>query len=613
MNMKVNARFIKPGLVLVFICLIAAGLMIWAAWTDSAVNDEVAHIPAGYDDVHNLTYTLNPEHPPLVKALGSFPVLFLEPNFPTSSAIAPASPDDEWTVGSQFLYRSGNNTDELIRVARLAPIGITILTIIFIYLLSQMFMGPWWSLVPPFLFAFDPTILANGHYVTTDVGAAFGIVVATYYFLQHLRSRSRKSLWFAGVAFGIAQLTKFSTIILIPFFFLIYLIEHMRLGKKRRVDPLSTTEPPRQLLLDLTEIFLIGYGLVYLVYAVFMIHYPMAQQIADTTAALTQRLGGVSGFGSLIVWMAGNTVLRPLAQYLLGVVMVASHVASGTFVYAFGKVSWGSAWWYFPAIFALKTSIPALIIIATGIILAIAYSIKHLRKNHSSSISVIGEHKFFLVLVLVAFVVAYWYISIASPLDHGIRYLIPTFPFIYILAIFAISIWWEYTNVRSFWKYYVFTVLLCWVFLEAIFAAPYFLSYYNELAGGTWNGYHLATDSNYDWGQDMLRFQSFMDIHPEISQIAVGYLGRGDIHYYLGSRAIDWPSDKGNPANEGIHWFAMSIDSLEVATQPAEKSFPRNASKTYAWLTALKPQSAGMGDVPTPDYRVGTTIFIYHL
>ena len=37
--------------------------------------DELAHIPAGYGYIHNFDYRLNPEHPPLVKALAMFPVL----------------------------------------------------------------------------------------------------------------------------------------------------------------------------------------------------------------------------------------------------------------------------------------------------------------------------------------------------------------------------------------------------------------------------------------------------------------------------------------------------------------------------------------------------------
>jgi hypothetical protein len=196
----------------------------------------------------------------------------------------------------------------------------------------------------------------------------------------------------------------------------------------------------------------------------------------------------------------------------------------------------------------------------------------------------------------------------ASPLDHGIRYIIPTFPFIYILAVYA----WSRSAARPAGQY-IFSGLLLWALATALLSAPYFLSYYNPIAGGTWNGYRWATDSNYDWGQDFLRFQSFMDEHPGISKVAVGYLGRADIHYYLGDRAVDWSSAKGDPATAGIHWFAISIDTLELATQPVAQGATRRTDDMYGWLAATHRAEAGMGGVPAPDYRIGTSIFIYHL
>jgi hypothetical protein len=136
-------QYLNPIVALVGICLVAGTLMFWAAWTDSPVNDEVVHIAAGYDYVRYFTYDLNPEHPPLVKALAAVSTLFLHPTFPTSSSATSNPTINEWVVGSDFLYSSSNNADTIMRVARLVPIALTILTIIFIYLLSLMLMGPW--------------------------------------------------------------------------------------------------------------------------------------------------------------------------------------------------------------------------------------------------------------------------------------------------------------------------------------------------------------------------------------------------------------------------------------------------------------------------------------
>ena len=47
-------------------------------WNDSLIVDEIPHIGSGYAYVKKLDYRLNPEHPPLAKALAAAPLLFLD-------------------------------------------------------------------------------------------------------------------------------------------------------------------------------------------------------------------------------------------------------------------------------------------------------------------------------------------------------------------------------------------------------------------------------------------------------------------------------------------------------------------------------------------------------
>src|SRR3984885_11580337 len=147
---------------LVLICAASFSMMVWASLTDSAIDDELAHIPAGYGYVHNLDYRLNPEHPPLIKALAMLPVLFLNPVYPTNTAAWTTEINGQWDMGTAFLYNSGNDANAIIQTARIMPILITILAIILLYLLARRLMGDWWALLPTFLFAFDPTVLAHG-------------------------------------------------------------------------------------------------------------------------------------------------------------------------------------------------------------------------------------------------------------------------------------------------------------------------------------------------------------------------------------------------------------------------------------------------------------------
>jgi len=116
------------------ICLASFSLMFWASRTDSAIDDELAHIPAGYGYVSQLDYRLNPEHPPLVKALAMLPVLLLNPTYPTSNPAWTTELNGQWDMGTAFLYQSGNDANAIIQTARILPILLTILIIILICL-----------------------------------------------------------------------------------------------------------------------------------------------------------------------------------------------------------------------------------------------------------------------------------------------------------------------------------------------------------------------------------------------------------------------------------------------------------------------------------------------
>ncbi len=327
--------------------------------------------------------------------------------------------------------------------------------------------------------------------------------------------------------------------------------------------------------------------------------------------------------------------------------MALQRVDGGNTIYFLGKVRGTGGWIYFPVLFLLKEPIPTLIIVFLGLALALWWTIKRTVRNRGGRGVGIGRRMrsyltdHFGEFSLASFVVLYWGYSMHSPLNIGIRHILPTISLIFILAAVVWKQWIMQLNlnvaglteafasaarsfVASMAKYIFLILLLAWLLLETLFAAPYFLSYYNEFGGGVGGGYHFVDDSNYDWGQDLLRLQSWVNANPQVDTIAVDYFGGGNPQYYLGAKAVPWSSSMGDPADHGIHWLAVSVNTLELAIQPLAAGQSRNASSTYSWLTALRASTAGvnasgtwlggdMGNVPTPDARAGTSIFIYHL
>lgn len=679
-------------LALVAILIASFALMFTSSLRESAIMDELAHIPAGYGYVRYLDYRLNAEHPPLVKALSALPLLVLQPNFPTQDAAWVTDINGQWAMGTKFLYESGNNADLIIQLSRIAPILLTLLLVILVYIWASKLLGPLWALLPTFLLALSPTVLAHGHYVTTDLGAALGVVLATYAFLKLLEAPSRKQLMYAGLAFGIAMLMKFSTVLLIPFFAALALF-HGLITAPRDNGRKSLTErftwryarPVLHSLGRLIALFAIGCALViYPVYALFTWNYPAAKQASDTEFILTSFAGGPTPPGAtckslrcaadLTIWMTKQSATRPLAEYALGVLMVLQRSAGGNTAYFLGEVSAKGSPWYFPIVYALKEPLAVLIMVLAALALTIRnlkFHISHLISSNSFRLP--GYfHAHFTPFAMLLFVILYWVWSIQSPLNIGVRHLMPTMPFIYILTAGVWKRWLTHISApdtdslsKTLWgwvkiflvsslKRSAFALLLVWFALSVAANTPYFLSYFNELAGGTGNGYRYVTDSNYDWGQDLLRLKQWVEERSNdasiissgkapptrlpfealndlsgplkgrtddddniVDRIAVDYFGGGSPRYYLGEKAEGWWSSRGDPRNEGIRYLAVSVNTLQSAMAKTVPGFERKPEDEYSWLRELRslPQTGrlGFGSIPEPDYRAGTSIFIYDL
>ena len=615
-----------PKLFLSLIIISSFLLMLGPAKQDSAVMDELAHIPAGYSYVKFFDYRLNPEHPPLVKALSALPLLFQDLKFPIDSDAWQNQVNTEWEVGKEFLYNSGNDADKIIFYSRLAPMLLLLLLIGFTYFWANELMGRWWALLPATLIAFSPNFLAHGHYVSTDIGATLGILVSSYYFLRSINDPSRKNIAIAGIAFGFAQLLKFSAILLVPFFILIVAILLLEKTIKEIKSPVVGNKIKkifRYICVDfgrLLLIFVIGGILIYLVYALFTLNYPIEKQYSDTLS-IVQSIDNNLLTRSVLA-MSQNKITGPLGEYFLGISMAMKRASEGSLNYFLGEASNTGNWRYFPAILLMKETLPALIIIFIASILSLWNILKTAGKGGKSI-----KNKFFEYFTtnfsefsMIIFVAGYWLYSTKSNLNIGFRHIMPTLPFIYILSAQAIkklfyvapraipgSLTERFMNamhkiLNLGIKYIILFGLLIWLITGTVFAGPYYLSRFNEFFGGTFNGYKYATDSNFDWGQDLKRLKEFTDAE-KIDKIAVDYFGGGNVEYYLGDKAENWNSAMGSPLENGIKWLAVSNFTLQNATAKKADGFERNPQDEYLWLP--NPLS--------PGYKAGTSIFIYRL
>ncbi|MBI4128555.1 MAG: glycosyltransferase family 39 protein [Parcubacteria group bacterium] len=583
--------------ILAFLLLaVMFGVMVSTINTDSLTVDEDPHIGAGYSYLAKRDYRLNPEHPPLMKDLAAFPLLFLNLNFPDTLPDWTDDVNSQWNVGRAFIFGSGNDADRLIFWARIPMVLLTVFLGYFVFRWARERYGNVPALGVLFLYTFSPTIIGHGRLVTTDVAAAFGFFVGTYFYVRYLEFPSWKRLVAAGVALGIALLMKFSVVLLIPTLFIVTILwsllratltYHARDPERDRGPSASFGSLLGRYIGSLLLISLIAGGVIWIVYGYHVLDYPPERQAHDTETILQSF--GRRELADPILWLADKPFVRAIGQYFFGFLMVVQRAAGGNTTYFLGNVSSTAWWYYFPVVYLLKE--PTALLVAEGVTLVIALGAlaRFMRtsgrtagtgeRRHTRRIRIIEAcDRFFPEIVMGLVIGIYWYSSITSNLNIGIRHVIPTFPFIYLLVGFAFSQWirvprdaaYEALTVRrslramnrSFFWYGIrcvgVVVLLLWYGGATLAAYPHFLSYFNGIGGGTPNGYRYVTDSNYDWGQDLKRLQRYVR-EKGVPQIAVHYFGWAPPEYYLGDFYQPWWVERGRP--EG--YFAISATARQ--------------------------------------------------
>ncbi|MFA6183573.1 MAG: glycosyltransferase family 39 protein [Parcubacteria group bacterium] len=608
----------KHRIVITIVSIAFLTISLLNANNDSATFDEIAHIPAGYSYLTQHEMRLNPEHPPLLKDLAAIPLLFMNLNFDIAKSFwtgdLPHKWDEgQWAAGRHLVWEAKNNPDKIVFWARVPIVIISLLLGLFIFKWTKEIAGTLAGLLAFILYSFDPNVLGHNHYVTTDLGIMAFLTFSFYYFIKFIKNPTWKNVFIGGFFLGLLHLVKFSSIIALPIFGLI-LIGYPLIKKIRNEE-------------GRTKIWFtyFGKGLVAFIISLIMIWVVYFFNTFNTSKEMMTQLINFNApqsdqniksvYTRQILHSLNNTaVTRPLAEYGIGINYVFRRVAGGNGAYFIGEVSDNAFKAYFPTVFLLKETIPLIILL----ILTILFTLYQISTNiHLKSKTFFKDSwKSFLAWLghgvtqysIFGFILLYSYLSITGNLNIGLRHLFPIFPFIYILVAKKIHDFFKsFHSHKLIFAKYILALLLVWVVAEPIINYPYYLSYFNQFAGGPKNGYHYVTDSNADWGQDLKRFKTFLDQHPEIDNIRLNYFGGGKPEYYLGSKFTDWWDSK-RPIEKG--WYAVSTNQLQGSIYDTRIKKDGTPSKpddeSWRWLGTYT-------DNYKPLYQVGTSILIYHI
>ncbi len=474
------SRYAVPAGVAALLVILVAELA-FSIRGETQTWDEAAHVVAGYMYWTRGDFGMNPEHPPLVKLLAAAPLL--------GHVRAPELrgryfKETEFLTGHDFLYE--NDADWILFRSRMAASLLTIALGVIIFLAGYEMFGSGAAFVALVLFVFDPNFLAHGALVTTDAGFALFLLATTYTFYRYVKQPTIARLAVAAVVTGLALATKHSGVLLAPIFILLAAAEILR-QHYGRTEQSSARIGAWRLAGSMVVIGIVALAMLWSFYGFRFSARPNGQKMVPALSDIVSQLHHPTD-GRLLMTAAHWKVLPE--AYLIGLADV-KEVADNSATYIFAKVYPHGQWFYFPAAFLIKSTLPLLALL---LLLPLAVIVGRAGRSRE-------------VIFLTVPPGFYLAVAMASKLNLGIRHMLPVYPFLFLLAGFAAA---TLIQSRSGWACAV-AVILSFEIVSSARAFPNYIPYANELWGGPHNTYKLLTDSNVDWGQQLKWTKRYLD------------------------------------------------------------------------------------------------------
>ncbi|HEY9402576.1 MAG TPA: glycosyltransferase family 39 protein, partial [Pyrinomonadaceae bacterium] len=444
----------------------------------SITTDEIVLIPAAYAYVTSGDTQLVHEHPPLVKLLAGLPLLSSAPTLKMLPAEGGAPPRTVAQMANRVGRLWEDNHDAVERVsfvARLPFVALTLALGVLVFVFARDIFGARAALLAVALFSIEPTVIAHGRVVQTDIAAAFGYLLLCHAVYRYALSPSwPRALW-VGAASAVAILAKFSMLLAAPVVATVFavLLWRARREARGRVSKVAAHAG----LVALTVLFLIN--------AAYLFHHspPLdtdAQWIVSAFPA---------GSGSML--NAARVLSRVLPiDFVLGIFWQFAHNERGHPASLLGMYSNTGWWYYYPFAFALKTTLPFLLLSLA----ALAWG----------AYRAIGRRERRFLIVLIPFAV-YTSFVLMSRINIGIRYYLPAYALLFILGGALL----DHLLKRHRAGVLAVFALLAWAGVEAVRAYPDHMTYMNQLASRQ-PRWHYLSDSNVEWGDDVRALAAYL-------------------------------------------------------------------------------------------------------
>jgi hypothetical protein len=233
-----NRPWIRPALVLVIFAVTFLALTVASHRRESATVDEPQHLVAGYIAWKLHDYRVAPEHPPLLRMWAALPLLGM-PEIRLNTNSVYWLKGDQWRFCREFLFED-NDANHLLFRARFMIALLGVLLGILVFCWARELFGFWPATIVLGLYCAEPNLMAHSGLVTTDLGATCFIFGAVYFAWRCARGFSVANLIGLAAFFVLAQVSKYSALLLAPILLGLFLARALStapwpLGKTNRI------------------------------------------------------------------------------------------------------------------------------------------------------------------------------------------------------------------------------------------------------------------------------------------------------------------------------------------------------------------------------------------
>ncbi|UQU61978.1 phospholipid carrier-dependent glycosyltransferase [Couchioplanes caeruleus] len=442
-------RWWLPAVVVLLLGQMAAA-MITTAVQQTPTIDEPVYVGTAVTYLEQHSVRFNPEHPPLGKLLMAAGLAFARPH------LDPGFRGDQTQLGRHVLYEAGNDPYELMFLARLPMIVLTLLTGLVVFAFARDLTNAAGGVLALALYAFSPDVITHGSLATLDV-PAIAFLLASVWLTWRARARPLLYLPMAGVALGAAIATRMSVLPAVPVIMVLGALAVLSRRPREAWRPLAAAA-----------------GIAVAAVAVVWLSYLAVDPwLRWTPPSGLPAAHGVRGL--LVDWL-------PVPQsYRDGMRIQFAFENAPWSGFLFGRHYQGSLWYYLPAALLVKTPLGMLVLWVAGAVTMLALPRLRLAAAY--------------VLVPPAVLLAF---AMTGARDFGTRYAIFMPMFLAVAAAAVVLVRWRWAHVTA-------AVLAVFVAVSSLRTFPYYLPYSNEAFGGPAKTHLRLHDSNVDWGQDLGR------------------------------------------------------------------------------------------------------------